>query len=309
VLIDETHRKWISASLFILLVATVTYIPYHLYWPNGPSGGSWPGLVYGTVGYAFMLYAGGLMGRKKRPIWRIGRAQTWMRGHLWLGLLSLPVILFHAGFQIGGVLTWTLMTLFVLVWLSGIFGAVVQHFIPRLMTVEVPMETIYEQIETVRAKLKSEAQEIVEAMCGTVAESKKAVAVAAGPSLTGTVMMMAPVGSAGAPVREVEEEAAVRLREFFDNEVAPFLDAPDVGGSQFAERKRADAVFRQIRTLLPASFHDAIDDLEDICEEERELNRQARLHHWMHAWLLAHIPLSLALLLLSAVHAVMALAY
>jgi hypothetical protein len=308
VLIDETHKKWISASLFILLVSTVLYIPYHLYWPNGPSGGSWPGLIYGILGYGFMLYAGLLMGRKKKPVWRIGRAQTWMRGHLWLGLLSLPLIVFHAGFQIGGALTWTLMTLFILVWLSGIFGALVQHFIPRLMTVEVPMETIYEQIATVRAKLKDEAEQIVEAMCGNVAESKKVVAVGAGPSLTGTVVA-GFVGIAGAPVVEVEEDAAKRLREFYDNEVSPFLDAPDVGGSQFAERKRADAVFRQMRTLLPAVFYDAIDDLEDICEEERELNRQARLHHWMHTWLLAHIPLSLALLLLSAVHAVMALAY
>jgi hypothetical protein len=309
VLIDDSHRKWISATLFILLVSTVLYIPYALYAPNGPTGGSWPGLIYGIVGYGFMLYAGLLMGRKKKPIWRIGRAQTWMRGHLWLGLLSLPLILFHAGFEFGGRLTWTLMVLFILVWLSGIFGALVQHFVPRLMTTEVPMETIYEQIETVRHKLRSEADEIMEAMCGTVAESKKAVAVAAGPSLTGTVMMMAPVGAAGTPVREVDEGAAKRLREFYDNEVAPFLDAPAVGGSQLAEKKRAEAVFRQMRTLLPASFHDAIDDLEDICEEERELNRQARLHHWMHTWLLAHIPLSLALLLLSAVHAVMALAY
>lgn len=308
-LIDDSHRKWISATLFILLVSTVLYIPYALYAPNGPTGGSWPGLIYGIVGYGFMLYAGLLMGRKKKPIWRIGRAQTWMRGHLWLGLLSLPLILFHAGFEFGGRLTWTLMVLFILVWLSGIFGALVQHFVPRLMTTEVPMETIYEQIETVRHKLRSEADEIMEAMCGTVAESKKAVAVAAGPSLTGTVMMMAPVGAAGTPVREVDEGAAKRLREFYDNEVAPFLDAPAVGGSQLAEKKRAEAVFRQMRTLLPASFHDAIDDLEDICEEERELNRQARLHHWMHTWLLAHIPLSLALLLLSAVHAVMALAY
>jgi len=308
VLIDETHKKWISASLFILLVATVLYIPYALYWPNGPTGGSWPGLAYGIIGYGFMLYAGMLMGRKKKPVWRIGRAQTWMRGHLWLGLLSLPLILFHAGFAFGGALTWTLMTLFILVWLSGIFGALAQHFIPRLMTTEVPMETIYEQIDVVRDKLKGEAEQIVEAICGKVAENTKAVAATAAPSLTGTVVG-GFVGTAGTPVVAVEEDAAKRLREFYDNEVSPFLGAPDVGGSQLAEQKRAEAVFRQMRTLLPAAFHDAIDDLEDICEEERELNRQARLHHWMHVWLLAHIPLSLALLLLSAVHAVMALAY
>jgi len=39
------------------------------------------------------------------------------------------------------------------------------------------------------------------------------------------------------------------------------------------------------------------------------LTRQARLHRWLHAWLLVHVPLSIALILLGAVHAVVALRY
>jgi len=34
---------------------------------------------------------------------------------------------------------------------------------------------------------------------------------------------------------------------------------------------------------------------------------QERLHQWLHGWLLLHVPVSLALILLGAVHAVMAL--
>jgi len=55
--------------------------------------------------------------------------------------------------------------------------------------------------------------------------------------------------------------------------------------------------------------HAVLDDLSDICDEARQLRRQERLHHWLHDWLLLHIPLSLALILLGAVHAVMALRY
>jgi hypothetical protein len=33
------------------------------------------------------------------------------------------------------------------------------------------------------------------------------------------------------------------------------------------------------------------------------------LHRWLHGWLLLHVPLSLALLLLGAVHAIIALRY
>jgi hypothetical protein len=52
-----------------------------------------------------------------------------------------------------------------------------------------------------------------------------------------------------------------------------------------------------------------VDDLENICEEKRQLDQQSRLHRILHGWLLVHIPLSYALLLLGAVHAVMALKF
>ncbi len=98
-LIDHTHRKWFIASAVTLAVATAIYVPYALRSPQGPRGGSAIGLTFGTTGFVCMLFAGLLGLRKKFPIWRIGRAQTWMRGHLWLGLLSFPLILFHGGFH------------------------------------------------------------------------------------------------------------------------------------------------------------------------------------------------------------------
>jgi len=41
----------------------------------------------------------------------------------------------------------------------------------------------------------------------------------------------------------------------------------------------------------------------------RQLAVQVRLHHWLHGWLLVHVPLSMALLLLSVVHAIVTLRY
>ena len=102
-------------------------------------GGSALGLAFGIVGSAFMIFAGLLAGRKKVPVWRVGRAQAWMRGHLWLGLLSLPIIFFHAGFRFGGPLTSVLMVLLIIVVASGIFGAVLQHYLPNMITGAVPV--------------------------------------------------------------------------------------------------------------------------------------------------------------------------
>src|SRR5580704_100604 len=166
--LDKTHRAWEFTTLLLSLAATVAYILYAVESPSGPRGGSAIGLVFGIAGFSLMLYAGLLGARKKVPTWRIGRAQTWMRGHIWLGTLSLLLILFHGGFAFRGPLTAVLMILFFIVIASGWTGALIQHFIPRVMTDRVPMETIYEEIPHVRVQLCQEADKLVASICGPV---------------------------------------------------------------------------------------------------------------------------------------------
>src|SRR5215472_1932610 len=129
--IDRTHRAWAFASLTILAVSSIVYLIYALDTPQGPRGGSVVGLLFGFIGFGFMIFAALLGARKRVPTWRLGRAQAWVRGHLWLGLLSLPLILFHGGFHFGGTLTRVLMWLLIITVASGVFGAALQHYIPR----------------------------------------------------------------------------------------------------------------------------------------------------------------------------------
>ena len=110
-LIDASHRKWIVGCVVALAVSTAVYVPYVRGALNGPSGGSLVGLTFGIVGSILMVFAGVLGARRKVPTWQIGRATFWMRGHIWLGLLSYPLILFHGGFGLGGPLTTVLMIL------------------------------------------------------------------------------------------------------------------------------------------------------------------------------------------------------
>src|SRR5690242_21918881 len=152
--IDRTHRAWAIASLAILTVSSIVYVIYALYATQGPRGGSVIGLLFGIIGFAFMIFAALLGARKRVPTWRLGRAQAWMRGHLWLGLLALPMILFHGGFHFGGALTRVLMWLLIITVLSGVLGAALQHYIPRMMTTDVPLETIYDEIAHVRLLLR-----------------------------------------------------------------------------------------------------------------------------------------------------------
>src|SRR5262245_54246444 len=110
-LLDRGQRGWAIGSAGILASASALYLFEMWISPAGPRGGSAVGLLFGAVGFAFILYAAALGARKRLPTWRLGRAKSWMRGHLWLGLLALPIIFFHGGFHFGGPLTQVLMGL------------------------------------------------------------------------------------------------------------------------------------------------------------------------------------------------------
>ena len=295
----------------MLLVAALLYVPYGVAGGAAPSGGSWPGLAYGVAGFAMMLYAGVLGARKKVRVWRLGRAQTWMRGHLWLGLLSLPIIMLHAGLTFGVGLTSALMWLFVVVVVSGVIGAWVQHTLPSRLLRDVPMETIYDQIAHVRSQLLDEADTVVAEACGkleleTVAPSAPdAYARTARGAVAQTARAAA---TALATTDRIDAEESAPLREFYMREMRPFVEHPGPA-HPLAEARVAAARFEKVRALVPAFFHAAIVDLENICEEERQLIRQGRLHRVLHAWLLVHVPLSIALLVLAVVHIAVALRY
>jgi len=113
-----------------------------------------------------------------------------------------------------------------------------------------------------------------------------------------------------AEVVVLSEEESAPLRRFYLQEMRPFLEHPKKRGQRLADADKAAAAFAGLRTLLPAlATHAILDDLMEICDEARQLVRQERLHHLLHNWLLVHIPLSLALILLGAIHAVVAFRY
>jgi len=289
--IDRTHKGWLIVSLAIFGVSLLLYGLYRVPAAKGSMGGTAMGLWFGSVGFSFMIFAGLLGARKRVPVYRFGRAQTWMRGHLWLGLLSMPLILFHSGFRYGHGLTALLMTLLIAVVASGVFGAMLQHYMPRVITREVSMETIYDEIAHVRAQLLEEAEELIK----QAVDGEKA---AAGAAEGDVAVVTVPVSDQAAP-----------LRNFYEQEMRPFLEKPGRRGSALGDAAQARSAFSQLRTLVPAPLHTTIEDLEGICEEERQITLQSQLHMWLHGWLLVHIPLSLALILLGAVHAVMALRF
>jgi hypothetical protein len=310
VLIDASHRKWVIGCVAALAVATVLYVPYVRASLNGPSGGSAIGLTFGVIGSILMVFAGVLGARRKVPTWRIGRATFWMRGHIWLGLLSFPLILFHGGFRMGGPLTFVLMVLFAIVIASGILGLLLQQVLPRLMLTRLPLETVFEQIDPIVRQLRSESDELVAAACGPIPVDTPSVPVerrAGGGVAERAGQPRSTPRAHPSPLPPTPESAV--LRETYLREIRPFLDPAIPGNGILGNAGRAQTLFRELRTALPPMLHDTVGELEATCEERRQLRDQKRLHHWLHGWLLLHVPLSLALLLLGTAHAIIALRY
>lgn len=290
--VDRSHRPWLTASCWILAAAIATYGVYAIR-AQRVGGGTPVGLAFGVAGFGFMLFAGALGIRKRFPIWRIGRAQHWMRGHLWLGTLALPILFLHAGFHFGGALTSTLMVMLIVVVASGLLGAYLQHTLPARMMREVQFETIYDQIGHIRSGLVAEARERVQSVAEEMAPGRGA----------GATVVLTYIGAVPGINAELKE-----FTETFAEQIEPWLENK-ARRSPLSDRGQSAQLFEELHHLMPERAWKIVDALEEICEEKRQLDRQVVLHRALHAWLLVHIPLSIALIVLGFVHAIGSLRY
>ena len=321
-ILDRRQWRWAVGASAAAAGALAAYLAYAAMSPNGARGGSVMGLFFGALGSGAIVFECLLGLRKKYPASPLGRVKTWLSAHVWLGLLSFLLILMHSGFHWGRGLAGLLMWLFAVILVSGIFGVALQNYIPRRMTELVTRETIYEQIPTVIRDLRNEADERVEFITADLKlEEDEAEFVRAG----GVKQYFDPAQKKSAaekvqavvdkrktsPQIEVDEGAREALRAHYLQEMRPFLtDAPAAAPRKLlASRELVAAYFGHLRTIMPVAAHDVLRDLEEICEERRQLLVQRRLHLWLHTWLLAHVPLSFAFLVLAAVHAALSLRY
>jgi hypothetical protein len=281
-----------------------------------PGGSSAPGLAFGIVGGLLILFEFALWPRKKVRAWRIGRAQTWMRAHIWLGLLTVPLILLHTGFRLGGALPTVLTLLFAVVIASGVFGLWMQQLIPRMMLDQVTAETIYTQIDRVSQQLVHEAEAIVQAVCGDPVEGETRRA----PTVE--VASVAEIQEAGGAVyrpwqvkileRQIPRKSlpdAGSLADFCREELKPFLLGGERASPRLAHAGSAAQVFDGMRRRFGPTGQPIVDAFEELCRQRRDLDTQLRYHAWLHGWLAVHLALSAALVVLMMVHIYTALRY
>ena len=310
------HLPWIVASLVVAVVASVVYFASAADAVTGRVGSSAVCFVFGVLGGIICLFEFLLWPRKKLRAWRVGRTQIWMRAHIWLGLLAVPLLVYHSGFRWGGSLAAAVMVLFLVVVASGVWGLVMQQFIPTRMFEDVPAETICSQIPRIAGLMAGEAERLVLATCGgeggmtaTTAEEVADVGV--------THMVVGMVRQAGGVQGVVLETLAPPqplahtepLAVAFRDTIRPYLTDGARSGSPLRSGPRAGEVFRTLRERVNPEAHPVVERIEELCTQRRQLDLQERLHFWLHNWLLVHLPLSAALIVLMLVHAFVAVYY
>jgi hypothetical protein len=323
VLIDRRnmarHRPWIA----FLLIATAGASAWFFWSGRGasewPGGSSPPGFTFGIIGGLLILFEFALWGRKKVRAWRVGRVQDWMVAHIWLGLLTVPLLIYHSGFRWGGSLSALLMVLFLVVIASGVWGLVLQQVIPTRMLNQVPAETIHSQIDRVVRFMVEDATRLVAATCGPLPgedldEVEQHEVSIGAPVSHMTVGAVQTVGSVQGKVLvtkvpKVAVPGSEPLRELFRASIAPYLLEGKKSRSPLALQNKAEFIFREMKNKLEPGTHDAIGILQNLCDQRRQLDRQKGLHFWLHNWLIVHLPLSVALVILMFVHIWVALKY
>ena len=95
----------------------------------------------------------------------------------------------------------------------------------------------------------------------------------------------------------------------FRTTLQPYLQQGAGSGSPVRQSRRSAEIFENLRLRINPEAHGVVDRIEELCEQRRQLDVQERLHLWLHNWLLIHLPLSAALILLMFVHGFMALKY
>jgi hypothetical protein len=216
---NRAHVPWFIFVLLATVAAIVLYVanfhpqrmPAAIHLPayliQKPSehrsvGGTPVGLIFGAISFAIFIFATLLGARKKVVLWRLGTLQRWMRAHIWLTLLTVPLVLLHSGFRLGGPMTTLLMALYAVVMVSGIYGLILQHQMPHLMMERLPAETVFEQIPHIRSQLYAAAEKLRDSFRPTPAKKTDTGAPAPSPAKSvtaGSTPMSSTAGDLSTP--------------------------------------------------------------------------------------------------------------
>jgi hypothetical protein len=301
--INRSHISWFVMTVGLtLLIAGVYFQRFHPEWMPFPImlpswlrdaaphrntvGGTRIGLLFGTVAFLIFIFAALLGARKKKPLWRLGRVEFWLRAHIWLTLLTIPLVGFHCGWHWGSSHTTWALLLYIVVMGSGLFGLAMQQFMPAFMKERLPREVVFEQIPNIRRRAIEGAEQL-----------RKDCAPPAVPYKPDSKVT---------PPGPDDVKSAEAIREFLDGGAFEYLRARKGKGHKLENQRESDAAFRHLKLSVTPKWLPRVEELQGGVDERRRTDLQTTLQHWLHGWLLIHVPVSMLLIVVTLWHAIVA---
>jgi hypothetical protein len=254
--------QWADAFVAAVVLCLLAYLINGLV--SEVNAGNWWGLTYGMLATALMLGAA-LYGIRRRKLnTDIGKSQTWVQFHVYGGTVFMLLVFMHSGFHLpSGVMNWLLWILSLWVTVSGIVGVALQKWIPKLLTSGLAIEAIYERIPELVAQIRERAEKLA----GTCADP---------------------------------------VRDFYQRNVAVVMAGPnpraiyyiDITGGIRSRMKQ----FEYLRQFVSGDEREKVDELRSLYKTKLELDAHYTLQKALRWWLYTHVPISLVLIVLVALH-------
>ena len=261
----KARDLWLPAFALLAGVCLALYAINALLWDLRP--GSVLGISYG-IAATVSLAGAALYGARRRAMplasrRGLGSAAGWLRFHLYGGTLFLLLVLMHTGFR------WPTGTLMTWLWilslwtaLSGLAGRLLQKWIPRVLA-SGSIEVNYDRIPELVGEIRERAEHLA-AGCDRAVQGLYArkIAPVLAAPARSALFFLDPTGGARARLKDLEYLAG----------------------------------------LLPEGEREKLRRLEDLYRTKLEIDAHFTLQQVLRGWLWIHVPPSLVLLALVAVH-------
>jgi hypothetical protein len=258
-------RRQLICGVLILIAATVATL-----WLHGKFS-ALPNYAYlnGWVLLAGMFVLAIYNIRKKIPFLPLGKSETWLQIHIYLGFFTTLLFLIHLNFQAPyGWFEVTLAWLFVLVSGSGMVGLLFSRVLPRRLTTRGG-EVIFEKIPALRHALKTEAENLALGV------------------------------DANSPV----------VAEFYTKRLAGFFFGPKHFWLHLTESRRpVNALLAELddlRRFASDTERKKIERLATLVRQKDGLDYHRALQLALRLWLFVHIPLTYGLMIFTVLHIVL----
>lgn len=269
--VKPSLRKWTGVTLVVGMALAVA-----LLWLLLKTSFSGVAVYSGLALFGLLVFLALFNTRKKIPFLPLLRASIWLKGHQYLGYLSIVLFLVHVDFRVpNGILESILAIVFGIVAISGVVGLVLSRQLPKAMT-RAGETVLFERIPRHREEIRENVRKLIldaETSCRSSTLSE----------FYFTHMRL-----------YLEERPGI-LRTF----------GMEKRGTSHRLLKELDSC---IRYLSEEEKIIALELREWIATREN-LDFQESSQRILKGWLFIHIPLTASLILLGLAHGVLAVIY